>query len=196
MSNIFDFDFIIPGLKIPRIKVACSHHHLSITGPSGTGKSSIAKAIAGIVKYDGTIKIKGQSLTGPAHLRNFAYLPQDHLLLPHLKTKDNIVYPKGSSFQPEIIETLKLEHILERMPRHLSGGEKQRVALARALSTPADLFILDEPFSSLDSVMKERAIQLVMNITREKPLLLISHNDLEVKRLNCYDFLINQTQDF
>ena len=76
------------------------------------------------------------------------------------------------------------------MPRHLSGGEKQRVALARALSVDAELYILDEPFSSLDSVMKERAMELVKEKTKNKALLLISHNQLEVKSLNCDDVVL------
>jgi ABC-type molybdate transport system ATPase subunit len=189
-QNIFEIDISLNHLFSQRVQIKSSNLHLSITGPSGTGKSSIAKAVAGIIKYNGLILFKGKELIEPAYRRNFAYLPQDLQLFPHLSAKENIHFPKYSQIRPEIIEALKLEKILERMPRHLSGGEKQRVSLARALSIDAELYILDEPFSSLDSVMKEQALQLVKQKTQDKALLLISHNDLEVQNLDCVNFSI------
>lgn len=189
-SPIFEIDISLKHLTSPKIHIQCSNLHLSITGPSGMGKSSIAKAVAGIIDYQGTISFKGQTLISPAHKRNFAYLPQDLQLLPHLTAQENILFPKHSQLRAEIIQALKLEDTLNRMPRLLSGGEKQRVALARALSVEADLYILDEPFSSLDTEMKERAIELVKAKTKDKALLLISHNQSEVRELNCFDYYL------
>lgn len=195
-QNIFDIDISLKHSFSERVQIQCPQLHLSITGPSGTGKSSIAKAVAGIINFEGIIAFKGKELIEPAHVRNFAYLPQDLQLFPHFNAKENILFPKHSQIRPEIIDALKLENILERMPRHLSGGEKQRVALARALSIDANLYILDEPFSSLDSVMKERALKLVKQKTQDKALLLISHNDLEVQNLDCVNFSIIASRSF
>ena len=189
-SFIFEIDIYLKHLSPKRIHIQSSELHLSITGPSGFGKSSIAKAVAGIASYEGEIRLKGLALLAPAHQRNFSYLPQDLQLLPHLSAQENILFPKKSNLHSEIVQALKLEESLNRMPRHLSGGEKQRVALARALSVDAELYILDEPFSSLDSVMKERAMELVKEKTKNKALLLISHNQLDVKSLNCDDVVL------
>jgi ABC-type molybdate transport system ATPase subunit len=191
MSHIFKFDISFPYLQNLAIKFHCDSSHLSISGPSGSGKSSLAKAMAGIVNYRGEICFQGKLLTAPAHQRNFAYMPQDLQLLPHLSTRENILYPKNSELDLQVIEALRLKDLLNRMPRHLSGGEKQRVAIARTLATKADLYIMDEPFSSLDSELKLTAMELVKNYTAQKSLLIISHHDSELKHFDCIDYKLN-----
>jgi ABC-type molybdate transport system ATPase subunit len=188
--SLFNFDIQLPHLRGLSFKFSCAESRLSISGPSGSGKSSLAKALAGITPYKGEIYFKDQLLTAYAHQRNFSYMPQDLQLLPHLSARENILYPKNSKLDSDLIEALKLTELMDRMPRHLSGGEKQRVAIARTLARSADLYIMDEPFSSLDHEIKKVAIDFVKNRTMQSSLFIISHHDLELQNLDCFDFRI------
>ena len=188
--SLFNFNIQLPHLQGVHFKFGCTESRLSISGPSGSGKTSLAKAIAGITPYKGEIHFKGHLLTTSAHQRNFSYMPQDLQLLPHLSAQDNILYPKNSKLDSDLIEALKLKELLNRMPRHLSGGEKQRVTIARTLAKNAELYIMDEPFSSLDNEIKKVAIDLVKSRTSQSSLLIISHHDLELQNLDCFDFRI------
>jgi ABC-type molybdate transport system ATPase subunit len=190
MNHIFKFNIQFPYLQNLSVNLHTESSRLSISGPSGSGKSSIAKAVAGIAPYSGEIYFQGRLFTDPAHKRNFSYMPQDLQLLPHLTAKQNILFPKNSRLDDELISALGLKDLLYRMPRHLSGGEKQRVAIARTLARVASLYIMDEPFSSLDADIKKTAMELVKSRTSEKALLIISHHDLELQNFNCYDFVI------
>lgn len=191
MSQVFKFDIQFPYLQNLKVNLSTQSHRLSISGPSGSGKSSIAKAVAGITSYSGDIYFQGRKINESAHQRNFSYMPQDLQLLPHLSASENILYPKNSKLNADVIDALNLKDLLHRMPRHLSGGEKQRVAIARTLAREADLFIMDEPFSSLDSQLKISAMELVKNYTANKSLLIISHHDSELQHFNCFDFKLN-----
>jgi molybdate transport system ATP-binding protein len=189
-SNYFNIQLMLKmGLFQKQIDITSASLRLGIMGPSGCGKSSLARALAGInPHFQGEFKFKDKTfLNIPAWERNFGYLPQDIQLIPHLTVEENILFPLKSQLLEEVIEGLQITHLLNRMPRNLSGGEKQRVGLTRALCAHSDLLILDEPFSSLDSAMKSRVIEFLDGFTgkRSLPMIVISHGEEELKALNC-----------
>lgn len=162
---------------------------IALVGPSGCGKSTLAKILVGVSdKGSGSFHLGETDLMQlPAWRRKIGYTPQDLILLPHLSVKENLLYPVNSTLNQDVIEGLALGHLLERMPRHLSGGEKQRVALARSFSGNPKLLILDEPFSSLDLKTKERVVNFVNNTTLSLkiPFVFISHDENEIQILGC-----------
>ena len=144
----------------------------AIQGPSGIGKTTILNIIAGLKSINYSyIKVGKRVLTDSQHhlnvkvqQRRIGYLFQDYQLFPNMNVYNNITFmTKPSEHINELIHTLKIEHLLEKYPVTLSGGEAQRVALARALSTKPDLILLDEPFWSSDvcsSDLKKRRYQI------------------------------------
>jgi molybdate transport system ATP-binding protein len=162
---------------------------IAFVGPSGCGKSTLAKILVGVSdKGSGSFHLgKTDLMQLPTWERKIGYTPQDLILLPHLSVKENLLYPVDSILNQDVIEGLALGHLLERMPRHLSGGEKQRVALARSFSGNPKLLILDEPFSSLDLKTKERVVNFVNHTTLSLkiPYIFISHDENEIQHLGC-----------
>lgn len=178
MEVIFEINF-------PNLSASVNSNRLGIMGPSGCGKTTLIKTLCGLTNEVGVFKLQGQDLSGmPVWERKIGYVPQDLQLLPHLNVEDNILFPKHARLQTELLEHLRIAHLLKRMPRHLSGGEKQRVALARALSSDPQLLVLDEPFSSLDHLTKDRVI-IFLN-TLNIPMIIVSHVETELKTLNSH----------
>ncbi len=140
-----------------------------ILGRSGAGKSLLLETIAGIHMPDkGRIFLHGKDVTYlPPEKRNIGYIPQNYALFPHLTVYDNIAYGlkvRGVNDDEKILEIseiLEIRHLLTRKPNKLSGGEQQRVAIARALAIEPEILLLDEPFSNLDYVLKEKLIEEV-----------------------------------
>ncbi len=136
-------------------------------GPTGSGKTLLLEIIAGLRKPDaGSVKINGNDVTAldPAY-RRIGYVPQDLALIPFKTVRQNIAFGLYSgAFMPgaggagreiksrvdEMLSLLGINHLAERFPEHLSGGEKQRVALGRALVVRPEILLLDEPLSALD----------------------------------------------
>lgn len=127
---------------------------LSVVGESGSGKTTLLNAIAGYIDYSGSILWNNQVLeNNPPWKRNFRYLNQRLYLFPHKTVRGNLILANPSASDAEqqiLLSELKIDHLINRYPHQLSGGEQQRVALARALIYRPDLLLLDEPFSSLD----------------------------------------------
>jgi ABC-type Fe3+/spermidine/putrescine transport system ATPase subunit len=131
-----------------------------LLGPNGAGKTTIAHIIAGLTDYQGSVLFNGVAVDKlPANRREVGYLFQDLVLFPHLDVAANIAYGLNAKKQTpgqaesrvkQLLQMMKIEHLAQRYPKHLSGGEKQRVALARALSPSPKVLLLDEPLSSLD----------------------------------------------
>jgi ABC-type Fe3+/spermidine/putrescine transport system ATPase subunit len=160
----------VPSIKLENIcKYICRNVELEIgdrellvlLGPSGAGKTTLLNIIAGLTDYDGSVLFDSQRVDKlPASKREVGYLFQDLFLFPHLDVSANIAYGLKARRQPhdgtearvaELLHLMKISHLAERYPRHLSGGEKQRVALARALALSPRVLLLDEPLSSLDA---------------------------------------------
>ncbi len=149
-----------------------------VLGPSGAGKTILVYTIAGIVKpRRGRIFIRGRDVTKePPEKRNVALVPQNYALFPHMTVFDNIAFGlkvRGFSRAEierrvrEIAKLLEIEHLLNRRPSQLSGGEQQRVALARALVVGPDVLLLDEPLSALDPQTKMHALNLLKELNRK-----------------------------
>lgn len=138
---------------------------LAVLGPSGSGKSSLLRAIAGLEPVGaGSVSWDGVDLRGtPTHKRGFALMFQDGQLFNHLTVARNVGYALRLRRVPdlvprvrELLELVGLEGYADRMPSTLSGGERQRVALARSLAAEPRLLLLDEPLSALDAGLRER----------------------------------------
>lgn len=195
-KSVFDIriNMQLGHLLIP-VDITSSNLRLGIMGHSGSGKSSLAQAVSGtnpsvsgeIVFKDKTYLKTETNIFIPAWERNFGYMPQDFLLIPHLTVEENILFPKNGKMLLEVIDGLLIRPLLKRMPRNLSGGEKQRVSMARALCSNSELLILDEPFASLDSKTKIASIEFIHHFAQlhSLPLLVISHGESELKALGC-----------
>lgn len=173
---------------------------IGLFGASGSGKTTILHSIAGLVTPQaGWIKIKNQTWFNQAQKinlttqqRRIGLVFQDAQLFPHKNVKQNLLFgfkhikPQQRQFEVDyIIELLKLEHLIERMPIKLSGGEKQRVALGRALLYSPQLLLLDEPLSALDAAHKAEIIPFFQSVKQELgiPMLYVSHDKSEIEQL-------------
>ncbi len=138
-----------------------------VLGPSGGGKSTLLRAIAGLLDYEGQIGISGGSVDGlPPDKRGLGMMFQDSLLFPHLDVAANVgfgIRPKDPQRVEQLLELVGLTGFGARSVDTLSGGQAQRVALARALAPGPEVLLLDEPFGALDAVLKA---ELVLDVQR------------------------------
>ena len=172
----------------------------ALFGRSGSGKTSIINAIAGIQRPErGRIEINGEVLFDsalginvPTERRRVGYVFQEGRLFPHLTVRQNLLYgyrknEEGPRLaEPDAVSALLgLEHLLERRPAALSGGEKQRVAIGRALLANPRLLLMDEPLASLDGHRKEEILDYIelMRDSFDLPIIYVSHAVDEVVRL-------------
>ena len=167
---------------------------ISLLGPSGIGKTTILRTIAGLQKLStGNILLKDKILASDdVHIepedRNIALSFQDNSLFPNYKVIDNINFGKkrlnGSASvldSKEIIKLLRIEPILEKFPHQISAGEAQRVSLARSLMSKPDLLLLDEPFSNIDQSLKEEIQVSVKKLLKRIDLttIIVTHDSYE-----------------
>ena len=167
---------------------------ISLLGPSGIGKTTILRTIAGLQKLSkGKIKLRDTILASDEiHIepekRNVALSFQDNSLFPNYKVIDNINFGEqrsnghGSSLNvKEIIKLLRIEPILEKYPHQISAGEAQRVSLARSLMSKPDLLLLDEPFSNIDQSLKEEIQVSVKKLLKRINLttIIVTHDSYE-----------------
>jgi thiamine transport system ATP-binding protein len=154
---------------------------LCVLGPSGSGKSSLLRAIAGLEHSEGTIAWNGEPIDGVAvHRRGFALMFQDGQLFPHLDVAGNVGYAKKGNVG-ELLELVGLSGFERRRVTDLSGGEQQRVALARALAASPRLLLLDEPLSALDRELRERLaldLRAILQQTRTTAIM-VTHDQAE-----------------
>lgn len=154
---------------------------LSVIGPSGCGKTTLLYLLSGLKRPErGEIYFRGEGLNG--HQREIALVLQHYGLLPWKTVFQNAslgLKIRGFSKKETkeivlpILRELTIDHLLDRFPNQLSGGEKQRVAIARALALKPSLLLLDEPFSSLDAFTREHLQNLILNICRQRKLALV-----------------------
>lgn len=164
----------------------------ALFGRSGSGKTSIVNAVAGLLRPDsGHIAIGGRRLFDsaagvdlPVHKRRVGYVFQDARLFPHLSVGRNLNYG-GTHDADRIIAMLGLSPMLDRAPSTLSGGERQRVALGRALMCNPDILLMDEPLAALDAARKAEIMPYLERLRDETrlPVLYVSHDISEVARL-------------
>jgi molybdate transport system ATP-binding protein len=170
-------------------------------GHSGAGKTTTLKAIAGVMSPDrGRITVGDQvyfdSVAGidvPIQARRIGYVFQEYALFPHLTAAQNVAYGvKNQAGRREKLEKARsmlalfeLEHVKDRYPEKMSGGERQRTALARALASDPAVVLLDEPLSAVDAHRRARfadAIVTAQELTHI-PFIYVTHNIEEAMRL-------------
>ena len=179
---------IVQNLQTNILKsISFSIEKSAIIGESGSGKTTLLNAIAGYIDYSGSILWNNQALeNSPPWKRNFRYLNQRLYLFPHKTVRGNLILANPSSFDDEqqtLLSDLKIEHLINRYPHQLSGGEQQRVALARALIYRPDLLLLDEPFSSLDWSLRKDIWKVLKNLIEggEITTILVTHEPKEAE---------------
>lgn len=159
---------------------------LAIVGPSGGGKSTVLRLLAGLMPPDaGEVRFRGQPLTAPC--REIGYVFQRANLMPWRSVLRNIALPLEIEHVPapealgrarELVELVGLHGFANAFPRQLSGGMQQRVALARALIHEPEVLLLDEPFGSLDALTRERMNGELMRIwsLRRPAVVMVTHS--------------------
>src|SRR3954469_16902882 len=172
----------------------------ALFGRSGSGKTSLVNALAGLLKPDnGRISLDGivlydraASIDVPPQRRRIGYVFQDARLFPHLTVRRNLLYGRwfrrpepGAPSLEEVVDLLGIAPLLARRPGALSGGEKQRVAIGRALLASPRLLLMDEPLAALDAARKSEILPYIERLRRETglPIVYVSHAIDEVARL-------------
>ena len=177
-----------------------------LMGRSGCGKTSILEAVAGLRKIQsGSIRFGNKDVTRlKAAERGVGYVPQDRALFPTLKVRDQLAFSlvirRESSTAigqrvNELAKLLDIEHLLDRMPTGLSGGEAQRVALGRALAFRPSVLLLDEPLSALDEDLHAEMCQLLTAVHQKSDvsILHITHSHQEARRLGDSHFRLENS---
>lgn len=173
---------------------------VGLFGRSGSGKTSVINAIAGIAKpHRGLIRINGavlfdaaQRIDLPPEKRRVGYVFQDALLFPHLDVEANLLYGQRLRSSKDrfieetrVVDLLGLGALLRRKPKALSGGEKQRVAIGRALLAQPRILLMDEPLAALDIPRKTEVLDYIERLRDELdiPIVYVSHSVTEITRL-------------
>ncbi len=169
---------------------------VALLGPSGCGKSTLLKIVAGLEPPDqGSVWFNGQDITQlPPEQRGFALMFQDFALFPHLNVLDNVAFGLVEQRLPRAQARLQAAAMLARFGLAaqaqqrvwtLSGGEQQRVALARALITAPRALLLDEPFSALDTELRQSLRdEFRQHITAAGvATLLVTHDEQEARAM-------------
>lgn len=177
--------------ELPENQLIC------ISGPSGIGKTTLLRMIAGLTKPDrGIIQVGDRiyydslnNINLSPQKRNIGFMFQDYALFPNMTVEENISFAqnkvKDKAWVDTLIKSYGLDALRNQKPDKLSGGQKQRTALARTLAKKADLLLLDEPLSSVDSTMR---IKLQNEILKTHAVfgsttLVVSHDQDEVNKM-------------
>lgn len=163
---------------------------VALIGPSGCGKTTVLNIIAGFVQPTSGVRIlDGAAIVGPGPDRGIVF--QHHALLPWMTVGQNLRFAIESArgFRDRkaadirihaLLETVRLEHAIDRYPHELSGGMKQRVGIARALIVEPKLLLLDEPFGALDALTRAHLQDELLDLwTRGKQTALMITHDIE-----------------
>ncbi|MDF2408720.1 ATP-binding cassette domain-containing protein [Aeromonas sp. 2HA2] len=165
-----------------------------LLGASGCGKTTLLKAVAGLLPLaEGEIRLGATLLDGPGvsvppEARNIGMIFQDYALFPHLTVADNVGFGLARLDRParqqqveEALTLVKLQGLGDRYPHQLSGGQQQRVAIARALVCKPKLMLLDEPFSNIDTQVRMKLILEIRTLLKQQGIgaIFVSHSKEE-----------------
>jgi molybdate transport system ATP-binding protein len=170
------------------VTFSCSDKELLVMiGPSGGGKTSIIRMIAGLDRPDaGKIVFNGETwfdsssrISAPPQKRKLGYVFQDYTLFPHLTLYENAAFAAVSKKEVnELLESFGIDHLRNRKPNMVSGGERQRCAICQALARRPQVLLLDEPFSALDVVTRRSLREIVkgLKMKRSFPIIYVTHD--------------------
>ena len=170
---------------------------VAISGPSGGGKTTLLRLIAGLEKSEaGLIRYREETwlntekrISVSTQKRKIGLVFQDYALFPNMTVEQNLAYALRRGQDPamvkELMEITELRELAGRYPANLSGGQQQRVALARALVRRPGLLLLDEPLSALDTAMRSRLQDYILELHHSFQLttILVSHDFAEIKKM-------------
>jgi putative spermidine/putrescine transport system ATP-binding protein len=179
------------GLEGVTLEVARGER-VALLGPSGVGKTSLLRAIAGLgTLRSGTVLVDGRDVTAaPPDGRGIVYMHQSPSLFAHLSVLDNVAFPlevrgvsrsEARSAAAELLARVQLRPAASRAPSTLSGGQRHRVALARALAADPAVLLLDEPFASLDPELRAEVREAVVDLLQrgEGPAVVLVTHDVD-----------------
>lgn len=195
LSIGFDQQSILSGLTLNLKKGEI----LGVLGKSGCGKTSLLRSLAGLqplasgrIELDGVCLNEGENIQIPPHQRQVGLMFQDYALFPHLTLAENIGFGLAKTAKDarekrvtELLELIHLSDFSSRYPHELSGGQQQRVALARALAPNPKLLLLDEPFSNLDSSLRQELASTTRNLLKQNQTtaILVTHDQQDAELL-------------
>ncbi len=177
------------------ISFSCSSGRLiALVGPSGAGKTTIIRLIAGLERPDEGLIVcnntiwsdTGKGIWLPPQGRKLGYVFQEYSLFPHLTVEKNIAFAGvDESVVENLMELFGIRHLRRRRPHQLSGGERQRVALAQALARKPGVLLLDEPFSALDVATRMKLRNDLKSLKNQLsiPVVLVTHDLYEARFL-------------
>jgi iron(III) transport system ATP-binding protein len=167
---------------------------LCLVGPSGCGKTTLLRIVAGLeTLQQGRVLLNDRAVAErnlhvPPERRRVGMLFQDYALFPHLTVSQNVAFGLGGTPESEkrkratlLLQRVQLAEMLDRYPHTLSGGQQQRVALARALAPGPHVMLLDEPFSGLDTRLREEVRDETLAVLKESgaAVLMVTHDPAE-----------------
>lgn len=178
----------------------------AIFGPSGTGKTSLLRAVAGLDRHAGALIRFGAEVWQdntqfmPVHRRSLGYVFQEDNLFKHLDVLGNLRFGTrragvDDAFLEQVIEILDLRGLLAQYPAQLSGGQRQKVSIARALALQPQLLLFDEPLAALDVTFKQEFLPQLKRLLalRDTPMLYVSHATEEVAQLADHLVLVEKS---
>jgi molybdate transport system ATP-binding protein len=160
---------------------------VALVGPSGAGKTSVLRAVAGLLRPErGVVSFGAETwldrergVDVPPERRGVGLVFQEYALFPHLDVHRNVAFgARDRKVVPDLLERLRIADLARALPTQLSGGERQRVALARALARAPDVLLLDEPLSALDAHTRHavRGELHELLVALRMPTLLVTHD--------------------
>lgn len=167
---------------------------VALFGPSGGGKSTVLKSIAGLLdEVKGAIAVNGVTLLSdkvkvPAEKRNTGLIFQDYALFPHMTVFDNIAFGLSKMRKQQkvervqhMLELIKLTDYADKYPHELSGGQQQRIAIVRALACEPGIMLFDEAFSNIDPQFRFELISDIRTLLKSQntSALFVTHNQDE-----------------
>lgn len=178
LSKSFGENLVIDNLsfELPNCGI------VTVTGPSGKGKTTLLNILAGILKPDSGEIIGDHS--------SLSYSFQDDRLLPWLSARKNIeiVLPKEMQSKAETVsfwlDSVELSEFADYLPDKLSGGMRQRVSLARALAYPSDVILLDEPFAALDESLHQKMYDIIKEEAKKRLIIMVTHDKEDISEIN------------
>ena len=194
-----DFRLEIAEMTLSDSGVTC------LIGPSGSGKSSVFRLLSGVEPCPGlSWHFKGRDLAAlPVRQRKLGVVFQSFEIFPHMTAEQNIRFAatvrglladKAEQHIAELKSALDLDPCWQTRGAELSGGEQQRVAIARALVGEPEFLLLDEPFSSLDIPLRQKARQVLSSMMKKRgiPALLVTHDPQDVEALADHQLFIGE----